>query len=460
MADNSVTDAPLPSLRTPAPKDATTVLQASSSAANPVITSVIDEEMPPLPTLRIPRSSAPISFEPEDEHDFMPMDQDESPYGISGEEMRLLDEAERTGGIQNPVYSQASQNNSPFIPASTDRPMVRQSPRTFESRTGTTIDTGSKPAGPTAPLSSASSMVMFDDIAPSELEIFTRANLIPVVKGEKAISRDGRHNENELRVATHIVAIMRRIEELERKQVAQQGELLKRIEAIITAAPATSNSTLTASFSKDLSRLKEMNTQGRTAIVNLTQAVNELVDLPRDVSQIAHAVRELAARPTRLESSNIIPSVRTPASSAQGSSESHLNSFDSHVSTDRETSKRDRPFPVAEPEAKRAKLPYVDVYLWPVIITKINTPTKIAYMAMERLHLNTHDVFMSVRHPMNTPNSVISIRFREAEDAKTFIETLRASAPADMKKLHAAYPSVYEKRKEPENNQREASNPW
>jgi hypothetical protein len=137
-------------------------------------------------------------------------------------------------------------------------------------------------------------VVTFDDVAPSELELYTQAGLLPTTKGEKVGEHRIRTDENALRIATHIVAIRRRIDQLEKQSKAQHNEMLIRVQDILTKAPATSTSTLTPAFSADIDRLKKMASDGRTAITNLTTAVNDLVDLPNDMRTLSRAVGNLS----------------------------------------------------------------------------------------------------------------------------------------------------------------------
>jgi hypothetical protein len=191
--------------------------------------------------------------------------------------------------------------------------MVSQTVRSFESRTGTLV---AKPAAKaTAPssssalarTSSSSTVVTFDDVAPSEVEIYTQAGLIPITKGEKVGDHRIRTDENALRIATHIVAILRRIDQLEKQSKAQHNELLIRFQDILAKAPATSTSTLTTAFSADIERLKKMASDGRTAITNLTGAVNDLVDLPHDIRTLSRTVQNLSAAARSTVTSNTIP---------------------------------------------------------------------------------------------------------------------------------------------------------
>ncbi|KAJ7835709.1 hypothetical protein B0H13DRAFT_1913466 [Mycena leptocephala] len=445
-------DAPLPTLRVPRDNHPTTN---------------IEEEIAPLPTLRSARAPAPISFEPEDENTIV-IRETRKIHLIAYEQgsMEALP-VEGAEAIRNPVNAQNGQMTAgtshaltaPFLTPSTDRSMVGQTMRSFESRTGTVQSPSAKPTSKAATSSSSlarttssSTVVTFDDVAPSELEIYSQAGLIPTTKGEKVGDHRIRTDENALRVATHIVAILRRIDQLERQSKAQHAELLIRFEDVLHKAPATSTSTLTAAFSADIERLKNMTTEGRTAIAALTGAVNDLVDLPHDVTDLSRTVQNLtmtarnSPASTPQNSSMDIDSPRTNQSGNQNNStgsDSSRNNNGSH--------KRDRPFAgFSDPsDGKRQKThaagSYSDVYLWDVNTSEAS-PMKIALTAIDRVGINIPNPIMSVQNPRNTPRSVISIRFRSDDVAEEFIDRLRANPPPSMAKLHAARPSVYEKK--------------
>jgi hypothetical protein len=135
---------------------------------------------------------------------------------------------EDTEHIQNPVAPQgghtafgncmcfmqigspiANKGAAPFLTPSTDHSMVGQTMRSFESRPGTS--TRAKATADTAltRTGSSSTVVTFDDVAPSELEIYTQAGLLPPSKGEKVAAHRIRGDENEVRIAALLVAVQR-----------------------------------------------------------------------------------------------------------------------------------------------------------------------------------------------------------------------------------------------------------
>lgn len=226
---------------------------------------------------------------------------------------------EDTEHIQNPVAPQgghtafgncmcfmqigspiANKGAAPFLTPSTDHSMVGQTMRSFESRPGTS--TRAKATADTAltRTGSSSTVVTFDDVAPSELEIYTQAGLLPPSKGEKVAAHRIRGDENEVRIAALLVAVQRRIGELETKLNAQHGEILIRIEDIIKTSPTTSGGPLPSTVATELNRINAMTMEGRTAISNLTTTVNSLVDLPNEITRLARTVQNRTRNePTR-----------------------------------------------------------------------------------------------------------------------------------------------------------------
>ncbi|KAJ7292121.1 hypothetical protein C8J57DRAFT_1274653 [Mycena rebaudengoi] len=418
------------------------------------------EDSPPLPDLFTRHLSPPASFAPEDEDDFM--DLDRPGRGAFIEEVE---------GIENPVVNSSTtapsasrqaptQGSSAFLPAagtvsatlpaSTDRSMTNQTMRSFESRTGTSHSAAASGSG--APLSrtaTTSTVVTFDDVAPSDLEIYNQAGLFPAVKGEKVQNHRARTDANELRLATLAVTVQRRISELEERVRAQHTELLTRITEILNA-PATNTSTGNATsgaMDAQILRLRTSSTETRASMRGLIGSVNSLVNLPDEVAALSRAVRGLTAG-----RANTAP----------------VNAHTQHHENDRtgepNKNKRDAPFAAfGEPSAKRNKpadQDFFDVYLWDVD-TSSTTPIRIAMMAMERLGLDGSRAFISVIHARNAPRSVISLRFRDAGLGQSFIDRLRANPPNSMRHLHAGQPAVYHKRAEGKGKDAgPANDPW
>ncbi|KAJ7785732.1 hypothetical protein B0H16DRAFT_1753586 [Mycena metata] len=274
ILDTVFDDVPLPVLRAPTAQ----------------ITEVEEEDEYPLPTLRTARPPSPELFEPEDE-DLIAGQGDE--YTGATETGGPIEDSEV---IQNPVPSliaqslQREQTTAALTP-STDRPMNAQTARSFEARTGTTIPRASTSNA----LSRSSTVVTFGDVAPSEAEIFAQAGLLASNKGEKAPERKARQDENDLRFSTHIVSILRRIEELERKGNAQHHEVCLRLEDIQRNAPANASPESLATLQADIAAIKARANQGRVAIASATEALNELVNLPREVTSLSRSVQGLIA---------------------------------------------------------------------------------------------------------------------------------------------------------------------
>ncbi|KAJ7765231.1 hypothetical protein B0H16DRAFT_1454403 [Mycena metata] len=286
ILDTVFDDAPLPSLRVPTAQ----------------ITEINDDEDFPLPTLRTARPPSPEPFEPEDE-DLIGGHGDA--YNDAAETHGQIEDIET---IQNPVPSliaqslrreqaQREQSSAALIP-STDRPMTAQTARSFEARTGATIPRASNSNA----LSRSSTVVTFGDVAPSEAEIYSQAGLLATGKGEKAPERKSRQDENDLRVATHIVSIRRRIEELERKGDAQHHEVLIRLEDIAHNAPATASSESMGTLKADIAGIKARANEGRVAIGKLTDALNDMVDLPREVNALSRGVQGIISATRENES--------------------------------------------------------------------------------------------------------------------------------------------------------------
>ncbi|KAF7365558.1 hypothetical protein MVEN_00429100 [Mycena venus] len=399
----------------------------------------------PLPTIRSARPASPEPFDPEDENLFVDR---EIPY-----EQETLNGVpiEETEQLQNPVTPQGGQattGNSPFLTPSTARSMVGQTMRSFESRPGTT--TRAKATADTATAlsrtGSSSTIVTFDDVAPSELEIYTQSGLLPPTKGEKVAAHRIRGDENEVRIAAILVAVQRRIGELEKKLNAQHGEVLIRIDDIIKTSPTTSTGSLASTVTTELARVKAMTMEGRSAISNLTEAVNSLIDLPRDITRLSRTVQNM----TRNEGTR-----SAQAASHNKSTEDDDFPLASDTMPDNSAPstsiKRARPFagfndPAETKRQKSDEPSHTDVYLWNVDIDKAS-PMSIARRAMDELKMRDYMAnIISVAHPRNTPKTVISIRFRCIAIAEEFIDRLRANPPATMAKLHAAKRDVYEKK--------------
>ncbi|KAJ7833880.1 hypothetical protein B0H14DRAFT_1163616 [Mycena olivaceomarginata] len=448
---NNALDVPtLPAIRVPqvntGQTDAVnTVPTVLDIALPPLRRSNGGDEPAPLPTLRAARAPTPEPFDAEDEASFVLR---ENPY-----EQDIADGAfiEDTEHIQNPVApqgGQATSGSSPFLTPSTDRSMIGQTMRSFESRPGTTTRAKATADTSTTALArtgSSSTIVTFDDVAPSELEIYTQSGLLPPTKGEKVAAHRIRGDENEVRIAAVLVAVQRRIGELEKKLNAQHGEVLTRIEDIIKTSPTTSTGTLASTVTTELTRVKAMTMEGRSAISNLTEAVNSLIDLPRDITKLSRTVQNM----TRNEGTG----------SAQMASYNKSTDDDFPLASDTmpdnspasTSNKRARPFAgfndPTETKRQRTDEPsHTDVYLWNVDIDKAS-PMSIARRAMDELKMRDYMAnIISVAHPRNTPKTVISIRFRCIAIAEEFIDRLRANPPATMAKLHAAKREVYEKK--------------
>ncbi|KAJ6481962.1 hypothetical protein C8R45DRAFT_1151220 [Mycena sanguinolenta] len=392
-------------------------------------------------------------------------------------EMETVDGApiEETESVQNPARAEQGSNHVPLLTASTDRSMVDQTIRSFESRPGSS-NRAKATVGSSSTLartaSSSSVVVTFDDVTPSDLEIYQQAGLLPTTKGEKVPAHRARTDENELRIATHMVSILRRFEQMEKRNSAQFTELLMRIED--NARNSGSHPSITSpAISADIDWLKDMVMEGRAAITSLTLAVKGLVDLPCDVSHLSCSVQSLSlARTEKTATEKIFglstnvtanrdtaPKSIAPLQSAvttapQGGVE-RFPSFDVPGSAYQEpigSAKRSGTFAGFEGAVGNKKgrtngeePTHVDVYLW-----KIN-PDAAAPMAIAQYSLRELDMteylpnVISVACPRNTEN-LISIRFRALAIADLFVERLRSNPPDSMKGLNAAKRDSYEKK--------------
>ncbi|KAJ7747791.1 hypothetical protein B0H16DRAFT_1692321 [Mycena metata] len=474
------------------------------------ITEIDEDEEYPLPTLRTARPPSPEPFEPEDED--LIADQGDAYNGATG----TLGPIEESEGIQNPVPSLIAESlqreqtergqSTAFLTPSTDRPMNAQTARSFEARTGTTIPRASTSNA----LSRSSTVVTFGDVAPSEAEIFTQAGLLHASKGEKAPERKARQDENDLRIATHFVSILRRIEELERKGNAQHHEVLIRLQDIERNAPATASPESLATLQADIAAIKARANQGRVAIASATEALNELVNLPREVTNLSRSVQGLvSARDERQREASTNLSLqrdegrgnnndRGPNSAQRdgdsghfpntvftshheginggnrtgGQAERNKVDHDNRGSSGRNNGRGEYEYGVddvherAENARSAGKRPFAgsgggdsgankrfknaEASYDDVYLYDVDTtntaPTRVAHLALDRVGMNSSGAFLSVQQARNAPKSVISIRFRNSDIADEFIDRLRANAPASMANLHAVRPAVYEKR--------------
>ncbi|KAJ7021682.1 hypothetical protein C8F04DRAFT_261153 [Mycena alexandri] len=362
--------------------------------------------------------------------------------------------------------------------------MVGQTARSWEARTGTAIPREKTSSNALSRAASSSTVVSFDNVvAPSDLEIYSQAGLIPIAKSEKAPERKARTDENELRISTHIVAILRRIEELERKGGAQHHEMLQRMEDVLANLPSSAPADGVAGLAADIESVRARASETRNAVTDLLGAVNNLMDVPTDIARLTRRIENLSANNATIQkatrdadrglnngaTNHITHAATSPTQNPQRQlSENEWREReearrdaefygdgpaegDSGNGT-RGATKRDRPFAGfggASTAAKRAKTSneptYEDVYLWDVD-TGEASPAKIAHTAMERLGMNSSNAFHSVKHAPNAPRSVISIRFRTSDVADQFIDNMRANAPASMRHLHAGRRAVYEKK--------------
>ncbi|KAJ6519049.1 hypothetical protein C8R45DRAFT_1117018 [Mycena sanguinolenta] len=291
--------------------------------------------------------------------------------------------------------------------------------------------------------------------------------IFPTTKGEKTAAHRTGTDENELRLATHIVAILRRMEQFEKKSSAQFAELLLRAEDTnksTACASSSSVSSVNPAVVADVEFLKDMVMEGRTAITNLTAAVNVLVDLPTDLAGLSRTVQAMARADTSATATqNVVYEnprgvVNTPVVNTSQATGPFAGFQDpaEHIATPSSSAngiKRPGAFAGFDDptENKRHKtyaeeLSHTDVYLWNVNVDAA-APMAIAMRALSELRMDEFSSnVISVARPRNTPKTLISIRFCAVAIADEFVDRLRSNPPASMAKLQAAKKDSYEKK--------------
>ncbi|KAJ7892282.1 hypothetical protein B0H14DRAFT_3126138 [Mycena olivaceomarginata] len=262
-------------------------------------------------------------------------------------------------------------------------------------------------------------------LAPSELEIYSQAGLIPTTKGEKVAAHRMRTDENELRLCTHIVAIQRRIEQLEKKSGAQYAEVLLRVQDILKNGTPSATAITSPAISADVDRLNARMMEGRTAITNLTSAVNDLVDLPRDIARLSRTVQNLA-RNENVSSTTEAGTYNkcTPQLNAFWSRSNSLIAGDTSASTG---SKRSSTFAGFNDPTEN----------------KRHRPTRASRFTLTRIHQQTSSASLA----LVTPRRSVIIRFlRAVAIADEFHRQTPLQPPRVMAKLHAAKKDAYEKK--------------
>ncbi|KAF8200024.1 hypothetical protein K438DRAFT_676569 [Mycena galopus ATCC 62051] len=442
-ANTGSAGSPLPVIRIPA-REAREAVQATQGA---------------LPTVCTGRAISPDTVEHDGDKDEL-RDIEDKQNTVGG---ALIEDMEP---VLNPVRTQTAQTQASiasFLVPSTDRSMVNQTMRSFESRPGTSNRAKAPADSTTAALSrtaSSSSLVTFDDVAPSGIEIYTQAGLLPISKGEKAAAHRIRTDENELRVCTHIVAITRRLRELEGKTDAQFSEVLMRLKDINkSVCAAAAKGTGNTAAAGEIGRIMGMVLEGRTVISNLTAAVNELVDLPHDVSHLSHAINALSFMDdirtqaeavvfenprgvgVPVETGNYFPGFNLSSKAGGSKRSGPVAGFEDCGDNKRNKTHAD------DGDHRRKKTygdeAYTDIYLWDINLDQASAKDiarrAFAELKMEEFWCNV----ISVAHPPNTPKTLISIRFRAVAIAELFVDHLRSNPPGIMAKLHAAKSEAY-----------------
>ncbi|KAJ6613472.1 hypothetical protein B0H10DRAFT_1951494 [Mycena sp. CBHHK59/15] len=367
-----------------------------------------------LPPICIPAHAAsPKAFEPEDEEDFVNADEDD----YVGQP------------LQNPISGGMGNNGHRTMdsygdlpPASQERSMVSQTLRSFKNHTST-----AKPsqAGGSARSSNpknfvgfalicTSSVVTFDDVAPSDWEIYTQAEMLPPVKGERVAQYHERTSENELCMCTWVLQINRHIHELQE---------------ILMMSPESP-----PDHSADITRLKALLAEGCSTVSNLTECVKDLVNLPVEVASLSRAVWNANARALTLASTSGRPTGPFLAVTERAQSGPAVSM------------KRKVPFEgYGEPISKHLKpdnIHFFDVYLWDIQVSPHISPAKIAHMVMQDLGMDSSNTFCSVVPPVHLPSTVISICFHRADVGQMFIDRLCDNPRPDRPGIQQAWGGV------------------
>ncbi|KAK7017640.1 hypothetical protein R3P38DRAFT_3559743 [Favolaschia claudopus] len=406
--------------------------------------SAIEENIEPLPTVRVAGTFASEDFfDPEDEEAFVNGEEDLATLdGKPIEDSEQIQNPVRSRNAQTPVLASTAAAKVNAAPSS-ERSMVGQTIRSFESRPGTTARAkADSSVVPLARAASSSTVVTFDDILPSEIEIHNQAGLTPGYKGEKVPAHRARTDDNWGRVATFMVVTKRDVGQLDKKCTSQHLEVLRRLEDLGNSA-SSSPSAVTGAALDELERLNGLVMEGRTAITNMTIALNALADLPREVARLNRAIQ---ANTNASATPAAAPSEAVPGPAHKFNGNSNVNGSANNKRSAAFAGFND-PTEGKRPKSSFASEPtHIDVYMWNVDV-EAASPTAIANRAMSELGLGEFiPNIISVARPRNTPKTLISIRFRAVGIADEFIDRLRSNPPRGMGKLNVAKKDAYEKK--------------
>jgi hypothetical protein len=280
--------------------------------------------------------------------------------------------------------------------------------------------------------------------APADSELYRLANLVPPPKKEAAGDHRIRLDENVGRTIVWILSLQKVVKDNNKAQIAQNKEILRRLSDLQLTSSSPSSS-LNLNTTGDISRLKQLMAEGRESLSKVTQCVNGLVDLPIELASLKRSIQTIANQSSTHNPSSHPPQP-TPASETQTAVP------DTHRPKGPTGTKRiQRAFsPVAEPEPKRVKTVddgfWFDVYMWDVK-PQFGSAYQIGRAALEALKMST-DAYLSAMHLNGLPKTLVSLRFSDAEVARTFIERMRTNPPKGMEHLEVATAASYGKRKD------------
>ncbi|KAF8123373.1 hypothetical protein K438DRAFT_1895080 [Mycena galopus ATCC 62051] len=300
-------------------------------------------------------------------------------------------------------------------------------------------------------------------------------NLVAPSSKELAADVRQRTDENIRRLGVSIMSLQNSMDESnkamgENKAAQSQlgKEVIRRLEDMQLSS-STSSSSLNATTSTDISRLKQLTGESREALSQLTACVNGLVNMPAQFAGLQRSVNALAGLanlPTRLLAMErtiqsleirqarpvaaeiVAAPVPPPVTPVQGSM----------AAMTPRTGGIKRPHPAFAPvdeeeSMKRSRTEdafWCDVFLFPVHL-KEAPPMQIAKLALDAVGLTTEGLVSAV-HPHNLPKDFISMRFNGSPPALEFIDRLRNNPPQGMSHIQAMTAAAFNANKNREGN--------
>ncbi|KAJ7726629.1 hypothetical protein B0H16DRAFT_1735557 [Mycena metata] len=474
-------------------------LRAPSSVTPIIENSALDNALSaPLATLRAPAANTDyiIFPRPASPTPTEPVDSDEETLDyIEGSEERYENilagqtnqsTSENVHASLPAATSSATDVNAALPVTSSTRSMLGQTTRSFESRPRAAADNTSSQAGVAKaaskkkaakkqPSRSASSLSA-SGAAPSDHELYDLGGLLAPTNKEPAAELKVRNEENTRRLIAWILAIQKSVDDERDARSQQDQEILRRFSDLQISCNATSSSSpipnTMSQMEHEIAHLKQLMVDGRNSINRITECMNGLVDIPVEMEGLQQAMRTLQAsnRVTITSGSSTTtsaPRVTTTAAHTSGLPHNVGNHFHAaSAPTDMAargqpaaatSHKRTRtPEPVhqeaADHGAKRlrgedAEFAY-DVYAFNFKAPQ-TSPKTAGPALLKALNLPTEPLINCI-HPFGLPNTLISLRFDNAESARQFMDRLRTNPPADMDHLRVATSVAYGKMSERE----------